>query len=119
VHWLQGAGGMHKLCIGCKGQAACTNCACTPWRVDHMSLARMSERCARPAVLNGGRYPLMLKSRTMAYDGRGNAVVKGPADVEAAIQSLVSKVCGAGGRAGGLRAVLRAEYAGDANAMEA
>lgn len=38
------------------------------------------------------RYPLMLKSRTLAYDGRGNAVVKTPADVEAAIQSLVSQV---------------------------
>jgi hypothetical protein len=60
----------------------------------------MSERCGRLTVLNGGRYPLMLKSRTMAYDGRGNAVVKGPADVEAAIQSLVSKVC-VGGQAGG------------------
>lgn len=38
-------------------------------------------------------YPLMLKSRTMAYDGRGNAVVRSEAEVESAIASLVSQVC--------------------------
>ncbi|TPX39962.1 phosphoribosylaminoimidazole carboxylase [Synchytrium endobioticum] len=33
-------------------------------------------------------YPFMLKSRTLAYDGRGNAVVKSPEDVPAAVKSL-------------------------------
>lgn len=33
-------------------------------------------------------YPFMLKSKTEAYDGRGNFVVKSEADVEAAIQAL-------------------------------
>eukprot|EP00128_Syssomonas_multiformis_P000267 Colp12_sorted_trinity150504_noHs@11185 len=35
-------------------------------------------------------YPLMLKSRLLAYDGRGNAVVKSESDIEAALKSLVS-----------------------------
>ena len=35
-------------------------------------------------------YPMMLKSRLLAYDGRGNAVVRSADDVEAAIASLVS-----------------------------
>jgi phosphoribosylaminoimidazole carboxylase len=33
-------------------------------------------------------YPFMLKSKTEAYDGRGNFVVKSEADVDAAIQAL-------------------------------
>ncbi|TPX30362.1 phosphoribosylaminoimidazole carboxylase [Synchytrium microbalum] len=33
-------------------------------------------------------YPFMLKSRTLAYDGRGNAVVKSPEDIPAAVKSL-------------------------------
>lgn len=35
-------------------------------------------------------YPLMLKSRCLAYDGRGNAVVDKPENIETAIKSLVS-----------------------------
>lgn len=33
-------------------------------------------------------YPLMLKSKTMAYDGKGNYVVKSEADVEKAVAAL-------------------------------
>eukprot|EP00208_Stichococcus_sp_RCC1054_P001609 CAMPEP_0206146038 /NCGR_PEP_ID=MMETSP1473-20131121/29309_1 /ASSEMBLY_ACC=CAM_ASM_001109 /TAXON_ID=1461547 /ORGANISM="Stichococcus sp, Strain RCC1054" /LENGTH=580 /DNA_ID=CAMNT_0053542467 /DNA_START=392 /DNA_END=2134 /DNA_ORIENTATION=+ len=33
-------------------------------------------------------WPLMLKSRTLAYDGRGNAVVRGPEGAAAAAESL-------------------------------
>jgi phosphoribosylaminoimidazole carboxylase len=33
-------------------------------------------------------YPFMLKSKTEAYDGRGNFVVKGEADVDAAFEAL-------------------------------
>ena len=33
-------------------------------------------------------YPLMLKSKTMAYDGRGNKVVKSQADIEDSIKAL-------------------------------
>ncbi|KAI8806835.1 hypothetical protein BJ742DRAFT_814555 [Cladochytrium replicatum] len=40
-------------------------------------------------------YPLMLKTRTLAYDGRGNRVVKNEADVEAAIEELVKAPPGA------------------------
>uniref|UniRef100_A0A7S0ILS7 phosphoribosylaminoimidazole carboxylase n=1 Tax=Calcidiscus leptoporus TaxID=127549 RepID=A0A7S0ILS7_9EUKA len=43
------------------------------------------------AVLAKGRewgFPLMLKARTAAYDGRGNAVVEGAAEVAAAFASL-------------------------------
>lgn len=36
-------------------------------------------------------YPLMLKSRKMAYDGRGNAVVRSEADIAAAWDQLASK----------------------------
>lgn len=36
-------------------------------------------------------YPLMIKARTLAYDGRGNAVVKTPADVETALTTLREK----------------------------
>jgi phosphoribosylaminoimidazole carboxylase PurK protein len=45
------------------------------------------------AALGAGEfgYPLMLKSRRLAYDGRGNAVVRSPADVAAAWGSLAPK----------------------------
>ncbi|KAJ3045923.1 phosphoribosylaminoimidazole carboxylase ade2 [Rhizophlyctis rosea] len=33
-------------------------------------------------------YPLMLKSRTLAYDGRGNRVIRSASDVAAAVQEL-------------------------------
>lgn len=33
-------------------------------------------------------FPLMLKSRTLAYDGRGNSVVKGPSEAAAAITTF-------------------------------
>ncbi|KAI9202569.1 uncharacterized protein BJ171DRAFT_513445 [Polychytrium aggregatum] len=36
----------------------------------------------------GFGFPLMLKSKTLAYDGRGNRVVKNEADVEAAVNDL-------------------------------
>jgi len=36
-------------------------------------------------------YPLMMKSRTLAYDGRGNFVVKSPADIEAGLAALHGK----------------------------
>ncbi|KAI8139134.1 phosphoribosylaminoimidazole carboxylase [Fennellomyces sp. T-0311] len=43
------------------------------------------------AVLAAGKqfgYPFMLKSKTMAYDGKGNYVVKSEADVKPAMQAL-------------------------------
>ncbi|KJE92928.1 phosphoribosylaminoimidazole carboxylase [Capsaspora owczarzaki ATCC 30864] len=43
-------------------------------------------------------YPLMLKAKCLAYDGRGNAVVKSEQDIDAAIASL------SGAAAGGLYA---------------
>ena len=36
-------------------------------------------------------YPLMIKSRTLAYDGRGNFVVKSPKDIEQALTTLGGK----------------------------
>ena len=36
-------------------------------------------------------YPLMIKSRTLAYDGRGNFVVTSPSDIEAALTVLGAK----------------------------
>jgi phosphoribosylaminoimidazole carboxylase len=36
-------------------------------------------------------YPMMVKSRTLAYDGRGNFVVKSPADIERALTTLGGK----------------------------
>lgn len=39
-------------------------------------------------VANQFGYPFMMKSRTMAYDGNGNAVVNGPKDIELAWQKL-------------------------------
>jgi len=36
-------------------------------------------------------YPLMIKSRTLAYDGRGNYVVKSPKDIESALSTLGGK----------------------------
>lgn len=36
-------------------------------------------------------YPLMMKSRTLAYDGRGNFVVNSPADISAALKALEGK----------------------------
>ena len=33
-------------------------------------------------------YPMMLKSRTLAYDGRGNVAIKSPAEIDAAITTL-------------------------------
>jgi phosphoribosylaminoimidazole carboxylase len=36
-------------------------------------------------------YPMMVKSRTLAYDGRGNFVVKSPADIDAALVALSGK----------------------------
>ncbi|KAI8647046.1 phosphoribosylaminoimidazole carboxylase [Parasitella parasitica] len=41
----------------------------------------------KQAALDFG-YPLMLKSKTMAYDGKGNYVVKTEADVEKAVSAL-------------------------------
>jgi phosphoribosylaminoimidazole carboxylase len=55
----------------------------------------VSEYCSvdpteQSLVVAGERlgFPLMLKSRTLAYDGRGNLVVKGPSDVVAAIKGF-------------------------------
>lgn len=45
------------------------------------------EKCASSAGKLYG-YPFMLKSRTLAYDGRGNAVVNSPEDAESAVSSL-------------------------------
>ena len=56
------------------------------------------------AVADAGRrwgYPLMLKSKRLAYDGRGNAVVASAADVDRAWAQLGG---GAQGREGGLYA---------------
>ena len=36
-------------------------------------------------------YPMMIKSRTLAYDGRGNFVVKTPDDIEQALKTLGDK----------------------------
>ncbi|TPX59309.1 phosphoribosylaminoimidazole carboxylase [Spizellomyces sp. 'palustris'] len=48
------------------------------------------------AAKNGFGYPIMLKSKTLAYDGRGNRVVKSESDVEDAVKAL-----GGGKNAGG------------------
>jgi phosphoribosylaminoimidazole carboxylase len=45
--------------------------------------------CATPPRFG---YPLMLKSRKLAYDGRGNAVAKSKSDVPEAFAKL--GVCG-------------------------
>ena len=45
------------------------------------------EKCASSAGKLYG-YPFMLKSRTLAYDGRGNAVVNSPEDAANAVDSL-------------------------------
>ena len=42
--------------------------------------------CAYPHARFG--YPLMLKSRKMAYDGKGNAVAKTESDIPEAFQKL-------------------------------
>ncbi|KAI8381049.1 phosphoribosylaminoimidazole carboxylase [Radiomyces spectabilis] len=45
----------------------------------------------KAAVLEAGKrfgYPFMLKSKTLAYDGRGNYVVKSETDVDAAMDAL-------------------------------
>lgn len=44
-------------------------------------------KCAAGAAQAYG-YPYMLKSKTLAYDGRGNAVVDSPESLEAAVASL-------------------------------
>lgn len=44
-------------------------------------------KCAEKAASKWG-YPFMLKSKKLAYDGRGNAVVNGPEDTEAAVAAL-------------------------------
>ena len=36
-------------------------------------------------------YPMMIKSRTLAYDGRGNFVVKSPTDIDAALTAVAGK----------------------------
>ncbi|KAJ2957039.1 hypothetical protein NQZ79_g7188 [Umbelopsis isabellina] len=54
-------------------------------------LAEYVETPDRTAVIQAGQkfgYPLMLKSKTMAYDGKGNYVVKSEADIDAAMQAL-------------------------------
>lgn len=45
-------------------------------------------------------YPLMLKAKTMAYDGKGNAVAKTEADVKDAFELLGA--CRQAGREGGV-----------------
>ncbi|KAL4429623.1 hypothetical protein ABPG77_008672 [Micractinium sp. CCAP 211/92] len=44
-------------------------------------------KCAEGAGRSFG-YPYMLKSKKLAYDGRGNAVVRSEADIPAAVESL-------------------------------
>ncbi|KAG2177976.1 hypothetical protein INT43_003229 [Umbelopsis isabellina] len=54
-------------------------------------LAEYVETPDRAAVVQAGQkfgYPLMLKSKTMAYDGKGNYVVKSEADIDPAMQAL-------------------------------
>ena len=55
----------------------------------------ISEYCSvdstKESLLAAGErlgFPLMLKSRTLAYDGRGNLVVKGPSDAATAISTF-------------------------------
>jgi len=50
-----------------------------------------SDRDSVIAIAERVGYPLMMKSRTLAYDGRGNFVVKGPADIENALSALSGK----------------------------
>jgi phosphoribosylaminoimidazole carboxylase len=47
-------------------------------------------KCAKCASAAGNAwgYPYMLKSKTLAYDGRGNAVVESPEGIEAAVAAL-------------------------------
>ncbi|CAO3669022.1 unnamed protein product [Umbelopsis ramanniana] len=54
-------------------------------------LAEYVETPDRAALVAAGQkfgYPLMLKSKTMAYDGKGNYVVKSEADIDAAMKAL-------------------------------
>ena len=54
-------------------------------------LAEYVETLDRNSVVTAGQkfgYPLMLKSKTMAYDGKGNYVVNSEADIDAAMQAL-------------------------------
>jgi phosphoribosylaminoimidazole carboxylase len=54
-------------------------------------LAEYVETPDRAAVVQAGQkfgYPLMLKSKTMAYDGKGNYVVKSEADIDDAMKTL-------------------------------
>ncbi|GAB5586710.1 phosphoribosylaminoimidazole carboxylase ade2 [Umbelopsis nana] len=46
------------------------------------------DRAAIVAAAQKFGYPLMLKSKTMAYDGKGNYVVKSEADIDTAMQAL-------------------------------
>jgi phosphoribosylaminoimidazole carboxylase len=46
------------------------------------------DRAAIVAAAQKFGYPLMLKSKTMAYDGKGNYVVKSEADIDPAMQAL-------------------------------
>lgn len=50
----------------------------------------MEIKCAKCAASAGNKfgYPFMLKSKTLAYDGRGNAVVDSPEALEGAVAAL-------------------------------
>ncbi|EOD20945.1 hypothetical protein EMIHUDRAFT_421581 [Emiliania huxleyi CCMP1516] len=59
--------------------------------VDGVSLGDFCDVPDAAALLAAGEtwgYPLMLKARTLAYDGRGNAVVRSAAEAESAFSSL-------------------------------
>jgi phosphoribosylaminoimidazole carboxylase len=54
-------------------------------------LAEYVETPDRAALVAAGQkfgFPLMIKSKTMAYDGKGNYVVKSEADIDAAMKAL-------------------------------
>jgi phosphoribosylaminoimidazole carboxylase len=52
------------------------------------SIRAMAEKGQDDGLVGAFGYPLMLKSKTEAYDGKGNRVVKSSADVEQAVKDL-------------------------------
>ncbi|KAL0088226.1 phosphoribosylaminoimidazole carboxylase [Phycomyces blakesleeanus] len=60
-------------------------------RANGIPVAAYVETPNSNAVLEAGKqfgYPFMLKSKTLAYDGRGNYVVKSEADIKCAMETL-------------------------------
>jgi len=56
--------------------------------VEEATVEKVIEAAIHPSI---GGFPVMLKSRVMAYDGKGNAAVNSAKEVQAALDSLGSK----------------------------